>query len=66
MTSHLFKTNVTMILSLSRPNMNTTAALELARGRSTKQSFLLATKLTLLVVVTESEAKILSVFCERK
>lgn len=66
MTSHLFKANVTMILSLSRPNMNTTVALELAHGRSTKQSCLLATKLTLLVVVTESEAKILSVFCERK
>lgn len=39
---------------LSRSNMNTTAALELAHGRSTKQSCLLATKLTLLVAVTES------------
>lgn len=46
--SQIFKTNVTMILPLSRPSMNKTAALELAHGRSTKQSCLLATKLTLL------------------
>lgn len=45
--SQIFKTNMTMILPLSRPNTNKTAALEQAHGKSTKQSCLLATELTL-------------------